>query len=392
MGKNMRSKNRKFISFLLAIGLSASVLSGCGGFGMYSSGNASTDAESAEEAIVEAANTEKVDSQEEVPDSVNEKAADEQSEIEETKVSAEGSEETENVDTEQEESEPVEESTPEEYISGYATEEEFRNRHTGSASYITDKTLIVSIFVDEEEDVWSPEEKDTMFRVCDIAYSFLETYLKEQYDANVELLYDWKNNPDLVYSIRIFEDIPAYVTTEQERHMDELEDEWVAQVPVRELMQKYETESIAFLYFVPHEGCSYSSMHFVEDDADTWNEGCLLYLQDMYSTTYEYETPTVFAHELLHLFGAEDYYSSAEVFSAETYSELSRLCADDIMLHTFDKINGKYTTYPDEVHGEITPVTAYLIGIYDDSAIETMPELIREEKAVFPGSTYDRPF
>lgn len=288
--------------------------------------------------------------------------------------------------------ETEDDSATEEYLPGYATEQDYRNRHTGSASHITDRTVIVSIFVDEEEDVWTQDEKDYAFGICDTAYTFLDEYLESNYDADVDLIYDWKTNPDLVYSIRVFEDIPAYVSTEEEHHMDELEDEWVAQVPVQYLCEKYETTSIAFLYLIPHEGCSYSSMHFVEDTEETWNEGCLLYLQDMYSPTYEYETPTVFAHELLHLFGAEDYYASAEVFSKETYKKLAQMCADDIMLHTFDKINGVYTTYPGEVRGEITPVTAYLIGIYDESAVEEIPELIREEEGVFPGSTYDRPF
>ena len=174
--------------------------------------------------------------------------------------------------------------------------------------------------------------------------------------------------------------------------MDGLELEWVNQVPYHELCQKYNTSSVAFLYMIPHEGCSYSSMHFVEDGDQIWNEGCLLYLQDMYSPTYEYETPTVFAHELLHLFGAEDYYDSAEVFSKETYETLADVCADDIMLRTFTKINGVYTTFPDEVYGEITPVTAYLLGIGDEEVVADMPDLVRTEAACFPGSMTDRPF
>ena len=295
-------------------------------------------------------------------------------------------------DEEAPEAETVEDEPEEEYLEGYMTEKEWKERHTGSASYIWEPTVIISIFVDEEEDLWTEEEKQQMLSTCRIAYDFVAQTMDEEYDTETKLIYDWEEDPELAYSIRVFEEIPAYVTTKQEHYMDGLELEWVNQVPYHELCQKYNTSSVAFLYMIPHEGCSYSSMHFVEDGDQIWNEGCLLYLQDMYSPTYEYETPTVFAHELLHLFGAEDYYDSAEVFSKETYETLADVCADDIMLRTFTKINGVYTTFPDEVYGEITPVTAYLLGIGDEEVVADMPDLVRTEAACFPGSMTDRPF
>lgn len=279
-----------------------------------------------------------------------------------------------------------------EYVTGYATEQEFRKRHVGSASYIWDRTIVYSIFVNEEEDVWTQNEKDYMLRTCTIAYDFLKKELKDKYDTDVDLVYDWKVNPDLSHEVRIFEEIPAYVTSKEESHIDELEDGWIADLDISSLLQKYEAQSIAFLYFIPHEGCSYSSMHFLADGPETWNEGCLLYLEDMYSPTFEYETPTVFAHELLHLFGAEDYYPSAEVFSKQTYSTLASICENDLMYQTFATIDGVYTTFPDEVYNEITPVTAYLLGIYDESAVDEVPELVKEETGCFSGSAKDRPF
>ncbi len=289
--------------------------------------------------------------------------------------------------------EPEEPEEPEEdYLTGYKTEESFKERHTGSASYIWEPTVLISIFVDEEEDIWTEEETLQMLKNMNIAYGFIEETMAENYDTEVDLIYDWTEDPDLAYSVRLYEDIPAYVEAEEEDYIDSLEADWVSRVPYREICRKYDVSSVGFLYMIPHEGCSYSSMHFVEDGPKTWNEGCLLYLQDMYSPTYEYETPTVFAHELLHIFGAEDYYDSAEVFTQETYDALAEQCTDDIMLRTFAKIDGKYTTFPDEVYGEITPVTAYLLGIGDEDVVADIPELIRAEAAVFPGSMHDRPF
>lgn len=290
------------------------------------------------------------------------------------------------------ETEETEAESEEEFLPGYPTEADWKERHTGSVSYIWEPTVLVSIFVNEEEDFWTPEEKQVIKRNCDIAYGFVTDYMKENYDTDVELIYDWTEDPELSMDIRLFEDVPAYITTEEEKHFDELELQWVEDMHYRELCQKYETSSIGFLYLIPHEGCSYTSMHFTEDKDHIWNEGMLLYLQDMYSPTYEYETPTVFAHELLHLFGAEDFYASAEVFSKETYDTLAKECSDDIMLRTFTKVNGVYTTFPDEVYGVISPVTAYLLGVEDDKVIADLPELERNEAACFPGSVFDRPF
>jgi len=288
--------------------------------------------------------------------------------------------------------EEEDEVTEEEFLPGYATEAEYQNRHTGSASLITEPTVLVSIFVDEEEDVWTPEEKAITLNTIKTAYGYIVDTLKDEYKTDVELIYDWTENTDLVYSTRIYESISAYVETQEERHIDELELEWVSQVPYRDLMLKYDTTSIAFLYFIPHEGCSYSSAHFIDDGTFIWNEGCLLYLQDMYSDTYDYETPPVYAHELLHLFGAEDYYSSADVFSKETYKALEKNYPNDIMLKQFDMINGVYTTYKDSVPFEIGPVTAYSIGIGKEDVVKDIPELIKEEPGCYSGSTFDRPF
>lgn len=281
----------------------------------------------------------------------------------------------------------------EEYLTGYASEKEFKTRHTGSVGLISDRTVLVSVFVNEPEDVWIQSEKDDVLNTCTIAYDFIHDELKSKYKTDTDLIYNWKMDPELAVTVNINEEIPAYVSGKDgEKHMDALEDEWVREVDAKALMEKYECESIGFLYLIPHEGCSYTSQHFIEDSEETWNEGCLLYLEDMYSPTYERETPVVYAHELLHMFGAEDYYSDAGIFSNATYGKLKSMCSEDIMLKNYDMINGVYTTYHDEVRGEISPVTAYLLGIVDEKAIEELPELKREEKGTFPGSNDDRPF
>ena len=279
------------------------------------------------------------------------------------------------------------------FLGKYDSFETWMERRQGSVGFITDKTLLFSVYLEEPDYQWTEEEIQETNRVKKIAYSFLETELKEKYNTEIQLIYDVEENPDLLFHIELEENIPVYVTTEQEREIDDLEDAWIATLPVCELMEKYEAESVGFLFFVAHEGCSYSSMHFIDDGVKTWDESCLLYLRDMYSKTLEYETPAVYAHELLHLYGAEDLYTDADVFSKDTYKKAQEQFAGDLMINTYDMINGKYTIYSDSVKQVITPLTAYLIGVPGvEYPLEGSTELVKEEVGCFSGSTYDRPF
>ena len=279
------------------------------------------------------------------------------------------------------------------FLGKYDSFESWMERRQGSVGFITDRTLLLSVYLEEPDYHWTEEEIQVTNRVKKIAYSFLEKELKEKYNTEIQLLYDVEENPDLLFHMKVEENIPVYVTTEQEREIDDLEDAWIATLPVCELMEKYEADSVGFLFFVAHEGCSYSSMHFIDDGVKTWDESCLLYLRDMYSKTLEYETPAVYAHELLHLYGAEDLYTDADVFSKDTYKKAQEQFAGDLMINTYDVINGKYTIYSDSVRQVITPLTAYLIGVPGvEYPLEGTTELVKEEVGCFSGSTYDRPF
>lgn len=280
----------------------------------------------------------------------------------------------------------------EEFLPGYADFDAFTERHLGSVGLVTDKTVLVSIYLNEPDYTWNEEDIAYTRKLMQIGYGFIEDEVAK-YGAKAELIFDSEANPDLYYELDIDENIPVYVTTEQEREIDDKVDEWLTNIPTPDLMKKYEADSIGFLFFISHEGCSYSSMHFIDDGKKTWDECCMLYLRDMYSKTLDFETPAVFAHELLHLFGAEDLYKDAKVFEKETYSYANSTYPNEVMINTYETIGGKYVTYPDKVVQEISPLTAYMIGAnQDESVVESCPELKKEEIGCFSGSTYDRPF
>lgn len=275
---------------------------------------------------------------------------------------------------------------------GYVSFEDWKKRNTGSASYIDGKTVFVSIYLEEPDYKWSIEDKQKAQSILKKGYDFVSETVRS-YGKECNLVFDTSQHPDLAYTIVIDENIPAYVTTEKEYELDDKVDQWIQQVPTENILETYDCDSIAYLFFIAHEGCSYSSMHFIDDGAATWDECSMLYLRDLYSPTYDYETPAVYAHEMLHLFGAEDFYKEAEVFSEQTYAYLRENHSDDIMYDTYEIINGMYTTNHEGVTQKITSATAYLLGIGEDKElIEACPELEKYEKGCFAGSTYDRPF
>lgn len=288
----------------------------------------------------------------------------------------------------------LKEENPKCLIPGFESFEQFKARHTGSADLIGSKTIFVSIFLDEPSFKWKDEDIKKAQSILRIGYQAVEEKV-QTYGVQTNLVYDTDRYTDLFYRMESDMDISSFVTVEEEKILDDKIDQWIESIPVENLLGKYDCSSVVFLFFISHEGCSYSSMHFVEDGSKTWDESCLLYLRDLYSSTYDYETPSVYGHELLHLFGAEDLYVDAEVFSMDAYRYMNQY-HKDIMGKNFDMINGKYVTYPATVPYDITDITAYFIGILDDEHMEKIeqecPELKREEKACFPGCAYDRPF
>ena len=265
-------------------------------------------------------------------------------------------------------------------------------RNTGSAAYINGKTVLVDIFLDEPELSWTKEEMEIVLARQRIAYSYLEEQVAE-YGETCELIYDWEQEPELCFQLTADRKISKYVEVEEERELDAYGDELIAKIPTEEILQTYQADGIAYLFWIPHEGCSYTSMHFEADKDYLWYEREWMYLRDLYSPTLEYETPAVYAHELLHLFGAEDLYSSAGVFEKSTYRYVAEHYSNDLMGDNFEMINGVYTTYPDRIKQTITPITAMFLGLDEEpDLLEACPELKRNEVCVFPGSTFDRPF
>ena len=105
-----------------------------------------------------------------------------------------------------------------------------------------------------------------------------------------------------------------------------------------------------------------------------------LYLYDVYEDPGTFEGPAVYAHEILHLFGASDLYEdSSDVYvTPELTGYVARQWPDAIMYYTYNDDNS--ISY-DHIEKTICPLTAYRLGLCD-----TFPGIER-----FPGAAADPP-
>ena len=78
----------------------------------------------------------------------------------------------------------------------------------------------------------------------------------------------------------------------------------------RQRLAVYGARQIAFLFYLPISGTSFTMAHYADDGASFYYEYSCLYKTDAY-TDGEPESPATFAHEILHLFGAPDFTRAA---------------------------------------------------------------------------------
>ena len=131
------------------------------------------------------------------------------------------------------------------------------------------------------------------------------------------------------------------------------------------LKESYRAKGIALLVFVNNPGTSYA---IVFDGTDNPKESLILFGQ---------EPPSVFAHEILHLFGAHDLYRDAE-YTQEVTAYVGAAYPLEIMYTVADE-NG--VLRKGKIVNLVSPITAYHLGWIDyTEEIDLFPQLKREQK------------
>ena len=156
-----------------------------------------------------------------------------------------------------------------------------------------------------------------------------------------------------------------------------------------ELHQKYGTSNVGFLFFLPVAGASFTIVHYMEDDADYYHEFSCLYRSDAYTSPDAAETPAVYAHEILHMFGAPDLYEGSTDYyvTPELTAFVEETWPDEIMLDTYGP--GGSLMYGG-IEKQISPLTAYRLGLCTRfEGMDRFPQVTELPAGAFSARTPD---
>lgn len=257
---------------------------------------------------------------------------------------------------------------------------------TGSAKYLDGKNLLVSIYLSDSAASWTSEEKGLSKNNLNIACEYLIDEGK-RYGKKVEFIYDTEIYPDLEYYYFYSDEYPGSTSNSDNVNgnvqdlLDGVDQYIDYYVPTKDLMEKYQVNSIAYVVFVDGKADSATaySYYFNLDNYD-YEEVCFINLR---WNSGENVNPDTYAHEILHLFGARDLYfsDSARGITEEFVKYTSKNYPKDIMLG----YSAKGVTWKDKITGEITPITAYFIGWKEHiHEVEEFPQI----KRIYPASSY----
>lgn len=248
---------------------------------------------------------------------------------------------------------------------------------TGSAKYLDGSTVLVSLFIEDSSSSWSDDKKEIVMSKMDLANDFLVSE-GNSYGKSVNLIYDIYEHPDLSYmvsysgtiddsnraSYQLLEFITRYIDNE---------------IPTQEILASYNVDSIAYMCFLDKSGVSFTFPYYEGDSDLYYYETCYMFLK----CDGDYEPPAVYAHEILHLFGARDLYSTnqSDGITKEFVQHIEQDYPNEIMLTTYDE---NWNNVQDHVSNEITDITAYYIGWLEEiPELETYPSIYYPYTASF---------
>ena len=228
----------------------------------------------------------------------------------------------------------------------------------GSAKRLEGRNVIVCFYVDTPESSWKTSEIDSTVKDMKTACEYIED-TASKYGIETSFEYDWSlggKNRCLYHRAKI-----PFLTDETDASdalMGEYIEKWVSYLPSFDAVKEaYNADNVFFIVFLSQEGRSYS---LVYDGEDSVNESIEI---------YKGENPSSIAHEILHLFGAHDYYEGAE-YTEDVVSYIKKKYPNEIMLTT-QMGKGK-------IPQMVSDITAYHLGWIDSvDELKDFPQLTR---------------
>ena len=232
----------------------------------------------------------------------------------------------------------------------------------GSASVLRGKNILISLFLTTPDNAFTEEEKE----ICLQRLKEAAIYIEETafgYGVETQFILDWseENSQDLC-----MEKTVDFSISDDSDFMDALDEafaQWTEEeLSYERLLQEYGADGIATCMFVNAPGRSYA---IVYDGEDNVRESLVMFVRNDKGTE---EEPAVYAHEILHVFGAHDLYRG---------EEYSRAVTDYIAANYPNEIM-RSVAGEGRISEQISRITAYHLGWIDEiPETESFPELIR---------------
>lgn len=220
----------------------------------------------------------------------------------------------------------------------------------GTADTINGRTVIVSIYANDEVVTWNYDLESDRFTINDtlnnlrISTDYLTNQV-EKYHKTAEFVYDWHNFSDLRYEATFKENIVDHYNSQYATQK-----EWIIEnIDMAKIKKKYEADNVVFMYFFNTDNTNSAVTSTYNLDIDIIN---------IFPENTEYRIPpATYAHELLHAFGAPDLYFANEVINQEYVDYYMETNPSDIMASVY---------YGDEITNTFSDLDAYYVGLLDE--------------------------
>ena len=225
----------------------------------------------------------------------------------------------------------------------------------GSAGFIKDHTLIVSIYANDKNTQWNFDDPaHQQVKKQTLSYLSLATkWIKKQvkpYHISPEFIYDWQKYNDLSLTTTFNEDMVV-----DNISMYSLQKQCIKQlVDSHTLQKKNQAENIIYMFFFNTDKTNpinpWSLSHSNGTDFNTEIINIFVCFDDVLTP------PASYAHEILHCFGAPDlYYENAYITQAYV-DHCQEICSNDIMYGV---------SFGEEMIDELSELDAYYLGLKD---------------------------
>lgn len=248
----------------------------------------------------------------------------------------------------------------------------------GTAESLDGKTVCVSIYVDLKDCKWDLDGNDKARRGENLRQLKAATdWISEkagEYGKNAEFVVDCEQYPELFYRFT-WEEASYSLKLRDSFKRNELWRFIDGEIDAAALIERFDADNIIFVTYY-------------NTDRETGGKSTAFSKDCYFDRGFSYETvflpvyyghdlemvETVVAHEILHLFGAPDWYKAGNG-SPEFFGITLEMChymrdnyPQDIMFSTWD-VKSRKPLYG-EIDRELSDITAYYLGLIDEPPAE----------------------